>query len=167
MNDGFPTNGGAPGSERAPLELDFRRMSGAERFEAFALLRPSVRDEAALGAALALFVDREDLGFVWLAFVNGHAVAAATVSYGISVACGAIAAQCDCFVVDEAARRNGIGRRTVVTLAEHLRSIDVGCFHLMAGGDAAAHRFAEALGFHKSGETRYEFVLRPPLEDGA
>ncbi len=156
-----------PGPEPSPVELDFRRMSGAERFEAFTLLRSKGGDEAALAAALTLFVDREDLGFVWLAFVNGHAAAAVTVSYGISVTSGTIAAQCDRFIVDERIRRNGIGRRTMLTLAEHLRSIDVGCLQVIVGGNRAARAFAEAVGLHATGEERYEFVLRAPLEDRA
>jgi hypothetical protein len=46
-------------------------MASPERLDAFALMKRFRADETALGEALALFVDRPDYGFVWLAYDDG------------------------------------------------------------------------------------------------
>jgi hypothetical protein len=70
----------------------FRTMGGPERLDAFELMRTFRRDERRLGDALTLFVEREDYGFVWLAYRDAAAVGCASVSYAVSTQAGGLVA---------------------------------------------------------------------------
>ena len=107
---------------RAVAELECRAMTGAERLDAFALYRSTIHDEAALGAALALFAEREDLGMVWLALEDGHAIAACTVSYEIGIVHGAIVARIAHVVVAQSHDRHTVARHLLETLRDTLNT---------------------------------------------
>jgi GNAT superfamily N-acetyltransferase len=103
-------------------DLECRPMTGTERPDAFALLRERVRDEQRLGAALALFVEREDLGIVWLAVAAGHAIAACTVSYEIGLREGAIVARIADVVVERGLKRDAVAEILLRSLRDWLRT---------------------------------------------
>ena len=106
-------------------DIECRPMTGAERLDAFALLRAKVVDQARLGAALALFAEREDLGIVWLALVAGHAVGACTVSYEIGLREGAIVARIADVVVEAGLDRTAIAGALLESLREWLRTLGI------------------------------------------
>src|SRR5579862_6536124 len=64
--------------------------------------------EARLGAALSLFIERPDYGFVWMAFEDERAVGAVAVAYAISLPLGAVAATAEHAIVASGQRRRGI-----------------------------------------------------------
>src|SRR6266851_6732774 len=88
-------NGGArrTASDMVPSVIECRTMTGPERVDAYTLMRQFRSDEAALGDALALFVDRPDYGFVWLAYADGIPVACVSASFGISTETGGLFAE--------------------------------------------------------------------------
>src|SRR5947209_9046636 len=85
--------------------IECRTMAGAERLDAFALMRRFRRDEAALGEALALFVDRPDYGFVWLAYDDGIPAACVSASFAVSTDAGGLVAELHDLWVSEERRR--------------------------------------------------------------
>ena len=68
--------------------IECRTMASAERYDAFALMERFRTDTAALGEALTLFIDRPDYGFIWLAYLDDHPAACASVSLGIDTGSG-------------------------------------------------------------------------------
>ncbi len=161
--------------------LDFRRMTSGERPEVFKLLSeyftgdPFYREsapayqggetgrdgtEAALAAALALFVDRPDYGFIWLAFEAGRLVGCAAVGYSISLSLGRVVASLDTLVVAPAARRRGIGVELVESLVVQLQNaeiarLDVGVHQRNEG----SRSFFAGLGFEPTHDERMALVL--------
>lgn len=161
--------------------LDFRRMTSGDRPEVFKLLAeyftgdPFYREsapayqggetereatEAALAAALALFVDRPDYGFIWLAFEAGSLVGCAAVGYSISLSLGRVVASLDALVVAPAARRRGIGVELVESLIVQLENaevarLDVGVHQRNEG----ARNFFAGLGFEATHDERMALVL--------
>ncbi len=116
--------------------------------------------EAALGRALALFADRPDYGFVWMAFENGRAVGCAAISYAISFSAGAIGASLDMLTVGRNERGRGIGAELVESLIAQLEASEVGrldvAVHLR---NEAARSFFERLGFAGTNEERLSLLL--------
>lgn len=105
--------------------IECRTMASAERYDAYALLRQFRSDEAALGEALTLFVERPDYGFIWLAYLDDHPTACASVSLGIdSQAGGLVATVRDLFVVPQH-RREGVGSALLLTLHGRLQHLEV------------------------------------------
>ncbi|MBV8074597.1 MAG: hypothetical protein JO140_04130 [Candidatus Eremiobacteraeota bacterium] len=102
--------------------LECRAMTGAERLDAFALYKTKIGDEAKLGAALALFVEREDLGMIWLALADGHAVAACTVSYEIGLREAAVVARIADVVVEAGLKRDAVARVLLESLRDWLHT---------------------------------------------
>ncbi len=156
--------------------LIFRRMASEDRPSAFGLLaafliddryardsarayRGAVDDrieaEAALGKALALFVDRPDYGFLWTAFDGPRAVACAPVGFSISVTAGAVVANLDYVVVAPEYRRHGIGRGLLESLATELKRMEIARIDVSVHLDnAEGRRFYAALGFEPTREER-------------
>lgn len=100
-------------------------MSSPERFDAFALFRRFRTDEALLGDALGLYVDRPDYGFVWMAYDDDAPCAVISATLGISTAAGGLAATLrDCYV-DPQRRRRGIASALLLTLHARLDQLDV------------------------------------------
>jgi GNAT superfamily N-acetyltransferase len=122
--------------------VDCRMMAGPERFDAFSMMKRFRTDEALLGDALSLFVDREDLGFVWLAYRDDSPVGCCSVGYVIGTdAGGVIAVVRDIYVLPEV-RREGVAGAMLASLAERVNGIDV-----PVAGDPGLQAFLRAAGY--------------------
>jgi ribosomal protein S18 acetylase RimI-like enzyme len=161
--------------------LDFRRMTSSERPEVFELLSNYFADDpfyresapayrggesgreeadAALAEALALFIDRPDYGFVWLAFEDGRVVGCAAVGYSISLSLGRVVASLDMLTVAPAARRRGVGVELVESLVAQLESAEVARLDVgVHERNDAGRKFYAGLGFEPTHETRMALVL--------
>jgi GNAT superfamily N-acetyltransferase len=110
--------------------------------------------------ALDLFLERPELGFVWLAFDELGIAAMCVVCYAISTSMGAVVAKLDDVSVKEDRRGQGVGTSLLNQLKEQLRResvtrIDVGV-HLK---NPEARRFYEKLGFVALNEERLACVI--------
>jgi ribosomal protein S18 acetylase RimI-like enzyme len=110
--------------------------------------------------ALDLFLERPELGFVWLAFDEHGIAAMCVVCYAISTSMGAVVAKLDDVSVKEDRRGLGVGTELLSQLKEQLRResvtrIDVGV-HLE---NPEARRFYEKLGFMALNEERLACVI--------
>jgi GNAT superfamily N-acetyltransferase len=122
-------------------------MAGPERFDAFALMRAFRSDESLLGDALTLFTEREDYGFVWLAYREDAVVGCASVGYAISTGAGGLAALVrDLYVVPDA-RRGGVATAMLAALEARLAALSIKRFEVAAGADAGLLAFLAARGF--------------------
>ena len=161
--------------------LTFRRMGSADRREAFELLsglmladeyyrdsstaysgseRTPESIEATLGAALTLFVDRPDYGFIFMAYDGARAVACASVSYAISMSLGDIVGKIEHMVVAPEDRRRGIGTALVEALIAHLRVIGMARIDVdVHVANEGAKQFYRTLGFEPSREERMALLL--------
>jgi GNAT superfamily N-acetyltransferase len=127
--------------------IECRTMAGAERLDAFALMKSFCADEAKLGDALALFVDRPDYGFVWLAYEDGIPAACVSVAFAISTESGGLVAQLrDLWVVPER-RRHGIGSALLATLHGRLDQLEVTRVEATLPEDEALTGFFAARGY--------------------
>ncbi len=122
-------------------------MAGAERLDAFALMRAFRADEAALGDALALYVERPDYGFVWLAYDDGIPAACVSVAFAISTEGGGLVAALRDLWVAESRRRRGIGAALLATLHGRLDQLDVRRTEAAFGHDAGLRAFYAARGY--------------------
>jgi len=122
-------------------------MAGPERYDAFDVMRQFRDDEAALGDALALFVDRPDYGFIWLAYADGIPVACVSVAFGISTESGGVLATLRDLWVDAAYRRRGIGSALLATLHGRLDQLDVREIDATFPDDAALRALLTARGY--------------------
>jgi ribosomal protein S18 acetylase RimI-like enzyme len=116
--------------------------------------------EAALDRAIALFVERPEIGFVWLAYENQTAVGACVVCRAISTSRGSIVAKLDDVTVHRDWQGKGVGAAMLEELRAHLRDegmtrIDCGCHRDNQG----AWRFYEKLGFVPLDEERLALLL--------
>lgn len=118
----------------------------------------------ALARALELFLERPELGFVWLAHARSPdartAVGACVVCRAISTSRGAVVAKLDDVTVHPRWLSRGVGGRMLEALLTHLRAegvarVDSGCHRDNAG----AWRFYERLGFVALDEERIALVL--------
>lgn len=118
----------------------------------------------ALTNALALFLERPELGFVWLAHARTPAartaVGACVVCRAISTSRGAVVVKLDDVTVHPDWLSRGVGGQMLAALLTHLRGegiarIDAGCHRDNAG----AWRFYERLGFVALDEERIALVL--------
>jgi len=119
-------------------------MAGAERFDAFALMK-HFHEESALGDALALFVDRPDYGFVWLAYDDGIPAGCVSVSFAISTETGGLAASLDDLWVAQDRRRRGIGSALLATLHGRLDQLQVTQIKATIPPDPALRAFFASL----------------------
>ena len=151
------------------------RMSEANSADARALLGAFLRDDAhyrassaaygdggstALGDAIALFLARPEIGFVWLAYENGTPVGACVVCRAISTSRGSIVAKLDDVTVHPDWQGKGVGGAMLVQLRDHLREegmtrIDCGCHR----HNESAWRFYERLGFVPLDEERLALLI--------
>jgi len=118
------------------------------------------RGAEALDRAIELFLDRPEIGFIWLASVDGRAVAACVVCYAISTSRGTMVAKLDDVTVHPEWQGKGVGGAMVEALRSHLRGsgmsrIDCGCHRDNAG----AWRFYERLGFRPLDEERLALLI--------
>ena len=134
--------------------IECRTMAGPERYDAFALMK-AFREEAALGDALALFADRPDYGFIWLAYDDGIPAACVSVSFAISTETGGIVAELDDLYVAEDRRRRGIGSALLATLHGRLDQLAVTRIDAAIPGDGRLRAFFTARGYQDAGGTRF------------
>jgi GNAT superfamily N-acetyltransferase len=127
-------------------DVECRSMAGPERFDAFTLMKAFRSDEAGLGDALTLFVEREDYGFVWLAYREDSVVGCASVGYTIATAAGGLVALVRDLYVVPAARRTGVATALLAALEARLGALGVARFEIATNGDAALHAFLAARG---------------------
>jgi GNAT superfamily N-acetyltransferase len=161
--------------------LHFRRMTGGDRREAHGLLLELLTHddyyhdsraayagdkgdragaEAALGAALTLFLDRPDYGFVWMSFEGDRAVGCALVSYAISPALGEIVAHLEGVIVAPGQRRRGIGTQMLDALAAQLKAAEIARLDVSVNiRNAPGRAFCTTLGFEPTYEERYALLL--------
>jgi GNAT superfamily N-acetyltransferase len=143
-----------------PSVIECRTMTGPERVDAYTLMRQFRSDEAALGDALALFVDRPDYGFVWLAYADGIPVACVSASFGISTETGGLFAELrDLWVVPER-RRQGIGSALLATLHGRLDQLGVTLIDAPVPHDAAPSGLLWARGYRDRNETVFSLRRR-------
>ena len=114
----------------------------------------------ALSRALDLFLARPELGFVWIAKVDGDVAGACVVCHAISTSRGTLVAKLDDVTVEPARQGQGIGATMLDALAEHLRArgfgrIDTACHRDNTG----AWRFYERLGYRPLHEERIACLL--------
>jgi ribosomal protein S18 acetylase RimI-like enzyme len=108
-----------------------------------------------LNDALDLFLERPELGFVWMAFDNEGVAGCCVVCYAISTSMGAVVAKLDDVSVKPDRRGKGVGSALIECLKEQLRKesatrIDV-AVHI---DNSEARRFYEKLGFVPLNEQR-------------
>lgn len=113
-----------------------------------------------LNDALDLFLERPELGFVWLAFEDDEMAGICVVCYAISTSMGAVVAKLDDVSVKSDRRGKGIGSALLEDLKEQLRKesvtrIDV-AVHLQ---NPEARRFYEQHGFVALNEERLACVI--------
>lgn len=122
------------------------------------------RGPEALDRALRLFLERPEIGFVWLAFARdargATAVGACVVCYAISTARGSLVAKLDDVNIASGWQSRRVGTAMLSTLCDTLRArgitrIDCGCHRDNTG----AWRFYERLGFRPLGEERLALLL--------
>lgn len=123
------------------------------------------RGAAGLSAALDLFLARPEIGFVWLARLDGHdlgdpVVGACVCCYAISTSRGTLVAKLDDVTVAAGRRGQGIGAAMLRSLALHLRAagvtrIDCACHR----ENRDAWRFYEQQGFRPLDEERIALVF--------
>jgi GNAT superfamily N-acetyltransferase len=128
-------------------------MAGAERLDAFALMKQFRADEARLGEALALYVDRPDYGFIWLAYDDGIPAACVSAAYAIATETGGLVATLrDLWVVPDR-RRRAIGTALLATLHARLDQLDVTRVEASLTNDPALRSFLTARGYTEIGST--------------
>ena len=113
-----------------------------------------------LNDALDLFLERPELGFIWMAYDEGGLAGICVVCYAISTSMGAVVAKLDDVSVKENSRGKGIGTALIEQLKQQLRKelvtrIDV-AVHLE---NPEAKRFYEKLGFIALNEERLACVI--------
>jgi GNAT superfamily N-acetyltransferase len=135
-------------------------MGGAERLDAFALMKRFRTDEAALGDALALFVDRPDYGFVWLAYEDDVPAACVTVSFAISSETGGVVAELRDLWVAEERRRRGIGSALLATLHGRLDQLGVTQVEATLPYGPAVLGFFAARGYYAENSARVTLPRR-------
>lgn len=110
--------------------------------------------------ALDLFLERPELGFVWIAYDENGAAGMCVICYAISTSMGAVVAKLDDVSVKADRRGQRIGTTLLEQLKEQLRKefvtrIDV-AVHLE---NPEARRFYERLGFVALNEERLACVI--------
>jgi GNAT superfamily N-acetyltransferase len=128
-------------------------MASAERLDAFALMRGFRPNEALLGEALALFVDRPDYGFMWLAYDDGIPAACVSVAYAIATETGGVVAAIRDLWVAPDRRRRGIGSALLATLHGRLDQLEVTRVEAALPDELALRAFFAARGYTDRGGT--------------
>jgi ribosomal protein S18 acetylase RimI-like enzyme len=152
-----------------------RKMTTADVPDAFEMLRVFLNEDEhylasskaygdrgfqGLNNALDLFLERPELGFVWMAYDDAGVAGICVVCYAISTSMGAVVVKLDDVSVKADRRGKGIGTALLEGLKEQLRKelvtrIDVGV-HLE---NPEARHFYEKLGFVALNEERLACVI--------
>lgn len=153
-----------------------RKMTAADVADAFAMLQVFLAEDEhylnsstaygdrgfqGLNDALDLFLERPELGFVWMAYDEDGAAGICVISYAISTSMGEVVAKLDDVSVRSDRTGKGIGTVLMEQLKEQLRReavarIDV-AVHL---DNQEARRFYEKLGFITLREERLACVIK-------
>jgi GNAT superfamily N-acetyltransferase len=114
----------------------------------------------ALTRALSLFVERPDLGFVWMARDGTDVVGCCVICYAISTSRGAIVAKLDDVNVRPGLEGRGVGSAMMAALKEELRRGAVERIDTATHFDnPGARRFYERHGFASLREERMSCLL--------
>ena len=113
-----------------------------------------------LNDALDLFLERPELGFVWMAYDEQGVAGVCVICYAISTSMGAVVAKLDDVSVKPDRRSAGVGSEMMNQLKEQLRKesvtrIDV-AVHLE---NPDARRFYEKIGFVALNEERLSCLI--------
>jgi GNAT superfamily N-acetyltransferase len=120
---------------------------------------------APIGRALDLFIERPELGFVWLAFRGGEAagreaIGMCVVCYAVSTSLGAVVGKLDDVFVADGARGQGVGSSMLKALAAELKAAKVlrldSAVHVR---NTEAARFYARIGFKPLNEERIALLL--------
>jgi GNAT superfamily N-acetyltransferase len=130
-------------------------MTGPDRVDAYALMKRFRLDDGALGDALTLFLEREDYGFVWLAYRDDSPVACCSVGYHIATdAGGVIALIRDIYVLPDA-RRAGIGAAMLAELIVKLDDQGIARIDAPLAADPGLQAFLRKQGFTATDERTF------------
>jgi GNAT superfamily N-acetyltransferase len=130
-------------------------MTSPERYDAFTLMLRFRSDQAALSDALTLFVEREDFGFVWLAYAEDTCVGCCSVGYAIATDAGGLTAVLrDLYVLPEV-RRQGVASAMLADLHKRLDAIGVRRIDALMSPAPSLHAFLDANGYTARSETPY------------
>jgi GNAT superfamily N-acetyltransferase len=114
----------------------------------------------ALKRAVALFLRRPELGFVWLAYADGKAAGVCIVCYAVSTSIGGVVGKLDDVFVAGDHRGKGVGTKMIEALKAELKKKKIGridtAVHMRNPGAA---RYYARLGFRPLGEERLALVL--------
>jgi len=152
-----------------------RKMTAADVRDAFEMLSAFLTEDEhyrassaaygdrglrGLNDAFYLFLERPELGFVWLAYDDRGLAGICVVCYAISTSLGTVVAKLDDVSVQVDRRGTGVGTAMVEELKEELRR------HSVMRIDVAVHmenpeakRFYEKLGFLCLNEERLACVI--------
>jgi GNAT superfamily N-acetyltransferase len=170
-------NAGGAADGRPPVQgrIECAPMTPATRADALRLLGGFLDGDAhyrasaaaygdggpqALARALDLFLSRPEIGFVWLARVDGDPAGACVVCHAISTSRGGLVAKLDDVTVDARWQGQGVGSAMLAALAGHLRTggfcrVDTACHR----GNAGAWRFYAKQGYQPLDEERIALLL--------
>lgn len=113
-----------------------------------------------LNDSLDLFLERPELGFVWMAFDDAGAAGVCVVCYAISTSMGSVVAKLDDVSVKPDRRGHGIGTQLIEQLKDQLRKESVTRIDVAVHMDnPAARKFYEKLGFVSLNEERLAAVI--------
>ena len=113
-----------------------------------------------LNDSLDLFLERPELGFVWMAFDEAGAAGICVVCYAISTSMGSVVVKLDDVSVKPNRRGKGIGTDLLEQLKEQLRKESVTRIDVAVHKDnPEARRFYEKLGFVALNEERMAAVI--------
>jgi GNAT superfamily N-acetyltransferase len=145
------------------------REAAGDLFLAFLQSDPHYRDVAgaygdggpeALRRAMDLFVEKPELGFVWMARRGGEIVGCCVVCFAISTSRGTLAAKLDDVNVRPGLEGRGIGTAMLASLKDELRRIGVTRIDTATHFDnPGARRFYERHGFASLREERLSCLL--------
>ena len=157
------------------MNLNFRKMTARHSADAHALLQTFLREDEhyldssaaygdggpkALRRAVALFLRRPELGFVWLAYADGKPAGCCVICYAISTSMGRVVAKLDDVFVAADYRGKGVGTKMLRALKVELKKKNIGRIDTAVHkGNPGAARYYKRLGFKALGEERLAMVL--------
>lgn len=113
-----------------------------------------------LNDALDLFLERPELGFIWMAFDEEGAAGICVVCYAISTSMGAVVVKLDDVSIKPNRRGHGVGTAMLEQLKDQLRKESVARIDVAVHIDnPEAKRFYEKFGFVALNEERMAAVI--------
>ena len=157
------------------MNLRFRKMTARTSADAHALLQTFLREDEhyldssaaygdagpkALTRAIALFLKRPELGFVWLAYADGKPAGCCVICYAVSTSMGKVVGKLDDVFVAAGYRGTGVGTKMLKALKAELKKKNIGRIDTAVHkGNPGAARYYARLGFKALGEERLAVVL--------